>query len=115
MYKWEPVFKLVKIAIYSGCTTFVFIEFFEVLKVFAGEKTEANISIFVKFLAEFGLYAPWTIAIGTTILAVGERRLKNRKVKDMSQSIKDLEEAIDLNRESSNLTETGDTNPEDET
>ena len=115
MYKWGPLFSLVKIAIYWGCPTFVLIEFFEVLKVFAGEKTEADISIFVKFFAEFGFYAPWTIATGTTILAVRERRLRKRKVREMSQTIRNLEEAIDPNRESSNLTETGDTNPEDET
>lgn len=51
---------------------------------------------------------------GTTLWAIGERRLRKKTIKDMAAHTKKLEELIDPNRTSSNLTETGDTHPEDE-
>ena len=56
----------------------------------------------------------YLLAGGTTIWAVRERKLRKKNTKHISEHIKELEELIDPNRTSSNLTETGDTHPEDE-
>ena len=51
---------------------------------------------------------------GTTLWAIRERRLRKRNTKHRAAYTKELEKHIDPNRTSSNLTETGDTHPEDE-
>ena len=51
---------------------------------------------------------------GTTLWAIRERRLRKRNTKHIAAHTKELEKRIDPNRISSNLTETGDTHPEDE-
>lgn len=50
---------------------------------------------------------------GTTLWAIRERRLRKKNTKHIAEHIKKLEEHLDPNRTSSNLTETGDTHPED--
>ena len=50
---------------------------------------------------------------GTTLWAIRERRLRKKNTKHIAAHIKELEGRIDPNRTSSNLTETGDTHPED--
>ena len=51
---------------------------------------------------------------GTTLWAIRERRLRKGNTKHRAAYTKELEKHIDPNRTSSNLTETGDTHPEDE-
>ena len=51
---------------------------------------------------------------GTTLWAIREHKLRKKNTKHIAAHIKELEERIDPNRTSSNLTETGDTHPEDE-
>ena len=51
---------------------------------------------------------------GTTFWAIRERKLRKKTIKHITAQVKELEEHIDPNRTSSNLTETGDTRPEDE-
>lgn len=50
---------------------------------------------------------------GTALWAIRERKLRKKKTKDLGAYVKELEKHIDPNRTSSNLTETGDTHPED--
>ena len=45
--------------------------------------------------------------------ALMERRLRKKKIRSMSIYIKELEKRLDPDRTSSDLTDTGDTNPED--
>lgn len=51
---------------------------------------------------------------GTTFWAIRERKLRKKTIRHIAAQKKELEEHIDPNRTSSNLTETGDTHPEDE-
>jgi hypothetical protein len=80
----------------------------------AGKETTAN--ILIKILGNItisqGILAAY--GLGATALYARERILRKKTVKHVHPRVKKLEEALDNKRSSSRLTETGDTNPDDQ-
>jgi hypothetical protein len=85
----------------------------ESIQALAGQTTEAN--ILVKFLGEFNVSQGAAVLFGAagTMYGLAERRQRQKMIERLHSRIKYLERQIDPKRSSSNLTETGDTNPRD--
>ncbi len=83
------------------------------IKELAGNTTFANIA--VNFLANWSVSITFSVATGVAGVVYGARQRKLRKdsVERLQDRIKYLEEFIDKNRSSSNLTPQGNTRPED--
>jgi hypothetical protein len=75
----------------------------------SGRNTIATITIDV--LAKF--YLPWIGAAGGIIYGKAQEKAKRDQLQKDSKRIAELEKRIDANRTSSNLTERGQTRPED--
>lgn len=88
---------------------------FHALQKMAGQNTSVSIALSLIFTAFAELKFVFMIGLtGVSIIwAVGERRLRYRKVEYLQGRIKTLEMAVDPNRTSSQLTAEGKTNPND--
>jgi hypothetical protein len=99
------------------CLTVAFILWagFRAVEVLAGQDTKVNVALALVFTALVELKVAIFIALtgASTAWAVVERTLRHRKVEQMQARIHDLEQHLDPNRSSSNLTLKGKTNPED--
>ena len=80
----------------------------------AGKTTATDIALKAITDLELDRGVLYVLTGGTTLWAIRERKLRKKKTKDIEAHLKELEKHIDPNRTSSNLTETGDTHPEDE-
>jgi hypothetical protein len=80
----------------------------------AGKETTAN--ILIKILGNITISQGVLMAYGAgaTLLYARERKLRKKTVKHVHPRVKKLEEELDNKRSSSRLTESGDTNPEDQ-
>ncbi len=80
----------------------------------AGHQTAAN--IIVNFLGNFHVSEglAWLLTAGGATYGLGQNRLRKRIVEHLHGRIRELEERVDPQRSSSNLTPSGDTRPEDE-
>lgn len=80
----------------------------------AGKATLASIG--VEFLGNLTISQTlaYVLGAGGVLYGIGERGLRRRTVKRLGPQRKALEASIDPKRTSSNLTEKGETNPEDE-
>lgn len=83
------------------------------LFVFLTVRELAGKTTIVSFVADYfskvGHSAPWSLATLFGLWGIGERKLRQRKVKNMSDHIQQLEQEKDPNRTSSGLTQTGQT------
>ncbi len=79
----------------------------------AGKQTEAN--IFFKILANIrvSVALAWTAAAGGVGWGITERRLRKRAVRRLSERVRELEERLNPDRQSSNIDSGGGTNKED--
>lgn len=79
----------------------------------AGKETTAN--VIINFLGNLQLSetVPWLFGIGGVLYGYAERRQKQKVIKRQHSRVKTLEHQIDPKRSSSNITDTGDTNPID--
>lgn len=79
----------------------------------AGKSTDAN--IFVQFLGDFNVGQGVAVLFGAggTMYGLAQRSQRQRMIERLHGRIKQLERQIDPRRSSSNITETGDTNPVD--
>lgn len=101
---------LIKNGMIVGCCFIAYLALGEL----AGQSTEAKFELFLDVLSkEKESILPWLLAAGTSIWAIGERRLRFRKVEHFHKHTKNLEEVLDENRTGSRLTHQGKTNPED--
>ena len=80
----------------------------------AGKTTAADIALKAITDLKLDRGVLYLLTGGTTLWAIRERKLRKKKTRDMEAHVNELEKHIDPNRTSSNLTETGDTHPEDE-
>ncbi len=78
----------------------------------AGKSTE--VTGIVSVIASLDRIAPWFVAVCALIWGVGEREVRKRTVRNMSEQKKMLERRLDPGVTSSGLMSTGDTNPSDE-
>jgi hypothetical protein len=81
----------------------------------AGQTTYADVGIDVGILAEVGTshFLAWGLAVAAVLWALFERRLRRTTIERLTGRNRELEESIDPNRSSSNLTPRGKTRPED--
>lgn len=80
----------------------------------AGKTTATDIALKAITDLKFDRVVLYLLAGGTTVWAIRERKLRKKNTRHIAAYTKELEKHIDPNRTSSNLTETGDTHPEDE-
>jgi len=81
----------------------------------SGLSTQADIAVDLKFLkpqeSSYGL--PWVVSFISICWALVERKLRQSKTAQMSSHQVKLEKKIDPHRQSSGLTQAGNTHPED--
>lgn len=83
------------------------------IRAIAGSSTDANIA--VELLANFGVSVTlaWTVALSGGAYGLFQRHLRRNTVERLQGRIRELESIIDPQRTSSELTQRGDTRPED--
>ncbi len=79
----------------------------------AGHSTSVVVQAGLKIISDVRFTASYMVSAGCTTWAVAERRLRQKRVRELHVRIKELETAIDPNRSSSKLTIEGKTNPSD--
>jgi hypothetical protein len=88
---------------------------FAALKAIGGQNTAVSVavSLILDAFVELKFVLAISLAGACTAWAIGERRLRYRKVEQMQRRIIVLETGIDPNRTSTGLTPAGRTNPRD--
>lgn len=94
-----------------GIVTVICITAYKIILALAGKNTAANIGI--KILGDLKFTASVAWGIGSTGLYFREKRAKERIIKGKSEQIINLQNQLDIKRQSSGLTETGCTNRSD--
>ena len=79
----------------------------------AGKTTLANIVVQVLQAGSVREVVSYAIAGGGITYGLLERRLRKSEIRHLGQQKKELESALDPNRSTSQLTESGETRPED--
>jgi hypothetical protein len=79
----------------------------------AGHSTSVVVQAGLKIISDVRFTASYMVSAGCTTWAVAERKIRQRRVRELHVRIKELETAIDPNRSSSKLTLEGKTNPRD--
>jgi hypothetical protein len=114
-HETDQLYRTVRTGVRCLTTAFIFYYGFRSFETFAGEDT--NLSIALTFVLRAFAELKTTVFIGLTgtcaAWAILERILRQRKVEYMQGRIKELEQKIDPNRTSSDLTPKGQTNPRD--
>ena len=112
--KWDTIGGIFNGLIRWGGIVACFYCLYLIVESLAGKTTAADIALKAITDLELDRGVLYLLTGGTTFWAIRERKLRKKKTKDIEAHVKELEERIDPNRTSSNLTETGDTHPEDE-
>lgn len=79
----------------------------------AGHSTSVVVQAGLKIIADMRFAVSYIFSAGCVTWAVAERKIRQRRVRELHVRIKELETAIDPNRSSSKLTLEGKTNPRD--
>lgn len=79
----------------------------------AGQSTNVAVQVGLKIISDVRVTVSWAVAGGCGAWAVGERKIRQKRVLELHARIKKLETGIDPNRSSSTLTPEGKTNPDD--
>ncbi len=87
--------------------------FYLAIVALAGKITLTDITIGFLGNLKVSIALAWGFGIGGIIYGLVERKLRKDNIERLQGRIKTLEQAIDSRRSSSNLTERGDTRPED--
>ena len=112
--KWDIIGGIFNGLIRWGGIVTCFYCLYLIVESLAGKTTAADIALKAITDLELDRGVLYLLTGGTTFWAIRERKLRKKKTKDIEAHIRELEERIDPNRTSRNLTETGDTHPEDE-
>lgn len=118
MRQYWHVYSLVKWAIAWFCTTWILLECLDALKAFAGEETDIDVSVFMKFVTEFGIYVPLALLALLMLLSLSSLRFMYRRARDREGRIRILERYIDPDIDQTDehdQSSTDDTNQEEET
>ena|ERR1700690_4403023 len=109
----EIVIALVRYSAIVVCVYFVSSAVGTAVVTLAGKTTNAN--VLVNFLGNLTISNAVATLFGGGGIAYGivERRQRQKMIQRQHGRIKKIEKQIDPNRSSSNITETGDTNPSD--
>lgn len=112
--KWDIIGGIFNRLIRWGGVTACFYFLYLMVDSLAGKTTAADIALKAITDVTLDRGVLYLLTGGTTVWAIRERRLRKRNTRHIAAYTKELEKRIDPNRTSSNLTETGDTHPEDE-
>ena len=112
--KWDTIGGIFNELIRWGGVVTCFGFLYLIVDSLAGKTTATDIALKAITDLKLDRGVLYLLTGGTTLWAIRERKLRKKKTKDIEAHVKELEERIDPNRTSSNLTETGDTHPEDE-
>ncbi len=112
--KLDIVADAVHLIVPWGSVVVIFVCMYLMVSKLAGQMTMAQIG--VSFLGEMRLPSAVAYVFGGTAFAYGanERRLRHKKTSGMASYMQELEQRLDPNRTSSNLTARGTTRPEDD-
>lgn len=116
MHIWERVFELLRNIVRHATVVMVAWIVYLALKELAGQTTVASFlfSYFNPSNREAASVSPpWILTLLVLVWALIERRFRYRKTEQLTLRIQELEKLIDPNRKGSNLTASGQTNPED--
>ena len=112
--KWDTIGGIFNRLIRWGGVVACFYCSYLMIDALAGKTTATDIALNAITDLKLDERILYLLTSGTTFWAIRERKLRKKTIKDITAQKKELEEHIDPNRTSSNLTETGDTLPEDE-
>ena len=112
--KWDTIGGIFNGLIRWGGVVACFYCLYLMIDALAGKTTATDIALNAITDLKLDERILYLLTSGTTFWAIRERKLRKKTIKDITAQKKELEEHIDPNRTSSNLTETGDTLPEDE-
>ncbi|RYH70476.1 MAG: hypothetical protein EON54_01365 [Alcaligenaceae bacterium] len=84
-----------------------------IIDALAGRATNANIVLSLLANVDFSAILLWGAGAGGVGYGYSQNRLRKRTVSHLHRRIQQYERELDPNRSSSNLSSTGDTNPED--
>jgi hypothetical protein len=85
----------------------------EAIIALAGQSTSVVVQAGLKIISDVSFTISYMVSAGCTTWAVAERKIRQKRVRELHVRIKELETAIDPNRSSSKLTVEGKTNPRD--
>ncbi len=111
--KWDIIWGIFNRLICWGGIVACFYCLYLIVDSLAGKTTATDIALKAITDLKLDRGVLYLLTGGTTLWAIRERKLRKKNTKHRSAHIKELEEHIDPNRTSSNLTATGDTHPED--
>ncbi|MFZ2004181.1 MAG: hypothetical protein WAV02_03800 [Stellaceae bacterium] len=111
LHRVDQLYSTIRAALRYSTLAFGFWCLYLAIDSIAGKTTAFTMALSI--LWDVRLVFAFSVAGLSTIWAIAERKLRQRKVAYMQGRIKDLETKIDPQRSSSGLTEKGRTNPRD--
>ena len=112
--KWDTIEGIFNRLIRWGGIVACFCFLYLIVDSLAGKTTATDIALKAITDLKLDRGVLYLLTGGSIFWARRERKLRKKNTKHIAAHIKELEDRIDPNRTSSNLTETGDTHPEDE-
>jgi len=109
---WAKSFELVRLALILGAVVWCMSYAAEIVGALAGRRTDAKL-LFEAVFIQSGNWLPWLAGGSGAGYGYAERKLRKKKTEQMQNRIRDLETQLDPDRQSSELTPQGDTNPKD--
>jgi hypothetical protein len=109
----DSIYRTVRTAIHAITICVVAYFALQAIRSLAGTNTSVFVSIILNALVDLKFVFSVTLAGSCAVWAICERKLRHRKVADLSGRLRMLEQEIDPNRSSSQLTAHGKTNPSD--
>ena len=112
--RWDVIQAVFLNIIKYGCGLWALYMVTETVTSVADAANPNNVLVKILFDLDMERLACILLAGGTSVGYVRERRLRKKTIARFAPFVKKLEEQSDPDRSSSNLTESGDTHPEDE-
>lgn len=109
---WAKGFELARLALIIGGVVWCMSYLSDIVAALAGRRTDAKL-LFEAVFIQSGNWLPWLAGGSGAGYGYAERRLRKKKTEQLQSRIQELETRIDPNRQSSELTPQGDTNPVD--
>lgn len=109
---WAKAFELARLTLILGAVVWCVSYATEIVAALAGKRTDAKL-LFEAVFIQSGNWLPWLAGGGGAGYGYAERKLRKKKTEQLQSRIRELETQIDPDRQSSELTPQGDTNPKD--
>ncbi len=109
---WAKAFELARLTLILVAVVWCVSCATEIVAALAGKRTDAKL-LFEAVFIQSGNWLPWLAGGGGAGYGYAERKLRKKKTEQLQSRIRDLETQLDPDRQSSELTLQGDTNPKD--